>query len=48
MIREMTNHKTSHITKVINKMRVHVLEQMNEFRRTGHISDPSAYFTYKK
>jgi len=48
MIREMTNHKTSHITKVINKMRVHVLEQMQEFRRTGHISDPSAYFTYKK
>jgi hypothetical protein len=48
MIREMTDHKTSHITKVINKMRAHVLVQMNEFRRTGHISDPSTYFTYKK
>ena len=48
MIREMTNHKTSHITKVINKMRGHVLTQMQEFRRTGHVSDPSVYFTYKK
>ena len=48
MIREMTNHKTSHITKVINKMKLHVFEKMQEFRRTGHISDPSAYFTYKK
>lgn len=48
MIREMTNHKTSHITKVINKMKGHVFEKMQEFRRTGHISDPSTYFTYKK
>ena len=48
MIREMTNHKTSHITKVINKMKIHVFNKMQEFRRTGHISDPSTYFTYKK
>lgn len=48
MIREMTNHKTSHITKVINKMKVHVYAKIQEFRRTGHISDPSMYFTYKK
>ena len=48
LIREMTNHKTSHITKVINKMKVHVYEKMQEFRRTGHLSDPSNYFTYKK
>jgi hypothetical protein len=48
MIREMTNHKTSHITKVINKMKGHVFEKMKEFRRTGHISDPSTYFTFKK
>ena len=48
MIREMTNHKTSHITKVINKMKVHVFHKMQEFRRTGHISDPYTYFTYKK
>jgi hypothetical protein len=48
MIREMTNHKTSHITKVINKMKSHVFEKLQEFRRTGHISDPSMYFMYKK
>jgi hypothetical protein len=48
LIREMTNHKTSHITKVINKMKIHVFEKMQEFRRTGHLSDPSNYFTYKK
>jgi len=48
MIREMTNHKTSHITKVINKMKVYVYEKIQEFRRTGHLADPSTYFTYKK
>jgi hypothetical protein len=48
LIREMTNYKTSHITKVINKMKVHVFQKMKEFRRTGHISDPSTYFTFKK
>lgn len=47
LIREMTNHKTVHITKVINKMKVHVLQQMKEYRRTGHLSDPSTYFVYK-
>jgi hypothetical protein len=48
MIREMTNHKTVHITKVINKMKVHVLKQMVEYKKTGHLSDPSMHFTYKK
>jgi hypothetical protein len=48
LIREMTNHKTVHITKVINKMKVHVLEQMKEYRKTGHLSDPSMYFISKK
>lgn len=48
LIREMTNHKTVHITKVINKMKIHVLEQMKEYRKTGHLSDPSMYFTSKK
>lgn len=48
LIREMTNHKTVHITKVINKMKVHVLEQMKEYRKTGHLSDPSMHFIYKK
>lgn len=48
LIREMTNHKTVHITKVINKMKVHVLQQMQEYRRTGHLSDPSMHFVYKQ
>lgn len=48
LIREMTNHKTVHITKVINKMKVHVLQQMKEYRKTGHLSDPSMHFIYKK
>lgn len=47
LIREMTNHKTVHITKVINKMKVHVLRQMKEYRKTGHLSDPSMHFVYK-
>lgn len=47
LIREMTDHKTVHITKVINKMKVHVLEQMREYRKTGHLSDPSMHFVYK-
>jgi hypothetical protein len=47
LIREMTNHKTVHITKVINKMKVHVLKQMQEYRQTGHLSDPSMLFVYK-
>ena len=44
LIREMTNNKTVHITKVINKMKVHVIEQMKEYRRSGHLSDPSMFF----
>jgi hypothetical protein len=48
LIREMTNNKTVHITKVINKMKIHVLEQMKEYRRTGYISDPSMIFTYNQ
>lgn len=47
LIREMTNNKTVHITKVINKMKVYVRQQMAEFYQTGHISDPSTFFTYK-
>lgn len=48
LIREMTNHKTVHITKVINKMKVHVLRQMQEYRKTGHLSDPAIHFVYKQ
>lgn len=46
LIREMTNNKTVHITKVINKMKVHVYQQMKEYRRNGHLSDVSMLFTY--
>lgn len=48
LIREMTNNKTVHITKVINKMKVHVLEQMNEYRHSGYLSDPSMLFIYNQ
>lgn len=48
LIREMTNGKTVHITKVINKMKVHVLEQMREYRKSGYLSDPSMLFMYNK
>lgn len=47
MIREMTDYKTSHITKVINKMKGIIFKQLNEFRQTGHVSDPSNFFVYK-
>lgn len=48
MIREMTNYKTSHITKVTNKMRAIMMGQLEEFKRTGHIADPALYFEYSK
>jgi hypothetical protein len=48
MVREMTNYKTAHITKVINKMRPQILKMLGEFRYYGHLSDPSHYFSYKK
>ncbi len=48
MVREMTNYKTAHITKVINKMRPQILKMLGEFRRNGHLSDPTHYFSYKK
>jgi len=48
MVREMTSYKTAHITKVINKMRPQILKMLSEFRRNGHLSDPTTYFSYKK
>ncbi len=48
MVREMTNYKTAHITKVINKMRPQILKMLGEYRRYGHLSDPYHYFSYKK
>jgi hypothetical protein len=47
MVREMTNHKTAHITKVINKMKIVMLEQLKEYKKTGHISDPAMFFKYE-
>ena len=46
LIREMTNNKTVHITKVINKMKIHVLKQMKEYRKSGYLVDPSMLFVY--
>jgi hypothetical protein len=37
MIREMTDCKTSYITKVINKMRLHTARQLEEYYRNGTI-----------
>lgn len=37
MIREMTDQRTPHVTKVINKMKVLHEEKLQEFRKTGHI-----------
>jgi len=47
MIREMTDSKTVHITKVVNKMKTYVFQQLKEYKRTGHLSDPSSFFVYK-
>jgi hypothetical protein len=47
MIREMTNCKTSYITKVINKMKLEVLKQLEEFRSEGRIVDKeNKFFSY--
>lgn len=47
MIREMTDCKTSYVTKVINKMRKHVLRQLMEYNQYGKIlNDENKFFTY--
>lgn len=46
LIREMTDAKTNHITRTVNKMKSYVEEQTREYITTGHISDPSLLFTY--
>lgn len=48
LIREMTDSKTVHITKVLNKMKHHVLKQMKEYRKTGYLKDPSVHFIFNK
>lgn len=47
MIREMTDCKTAYVTKVVNKMRDHVMRQLNEYRSEGRITyDENKFFTY--
>ena len=48
LVREMTNYRTNYITKVVNKMRTHVLRHMKEYRRRGLVEDGSKYFSYTK
>lgn len=43
LIREMTNYKTSAITKVINKMRSYVVAQQREYKSTGVITDGTKF-----
>lgn len=48
MIREMTDCKTSSITKIINKMKVYFAKHWEEYQDTGIISlEESKFFTYK-
>ena len=48
MIREMTDCKTSYITKVVNKMRETVKKQRIEYNEYGLLDNESSkYFTYK-
>jgi len=47
MIREMTDCKTAYVTKVVNKMRDHVMIQLNEYQSDGRVtSDENKFFTY--
>ena len=49
MIREMTDCKTSCITKVVNKMRSHVMIHLDQFRAEGRIThQENKFFTYSK
>lgn len=38
MIREMTDQRTPHVTKVINKMKFYYDQKLQEFRKTGHLT----------
>ena len=48
LIREITNYETSHITKVVKKMREIIYNQLIEYKQTGWISDSSNFFIVKK
>lgn len=48
MVREMTNCKTSYITKVVNKMKIHVLRHMIEYNEYGLIGvNDDKYFNHR-
>lgn len=48
MIREMTNCKTSYITKVVNKMRIIVEQHIKEYHNLGRlVTNSSKFFKYK-
>lgn len=47
MIREMTDCKTAYVTKVVNRMRDHVLRQMKEYQSQGIIThEENKFFSY--
>jgi hypothetical protein len=47
MIREMTDCKTSYITKVVNRMRLHVMKQLNQYQSEGEITEgENKFFSY--
>lgn len=47
MIREITDCETNYITKVVNKMRSHVMKQLEEYQSEGCIIDKeNKFFSY--
>jgi hypothetical protein len=47
MIREMTDCKTGYITKIVNKMRFHVMKQFNQYQSEGEITEgENKFFSY--
>lgn len=44
MLREITDEETSHITRVVKRMKAQVLKQIEDFKNTGTFTDPNKYF----
>ena len=44
MLREITDEETSHITKVVKRMKSQVVKQIEDFNSKGTFSDPGMYF----
>ena len=44
MLREITDEETSHITRVVKRMKAQVLKQMTDFKDRGTFTDPGMYF----